>query len=392
MSLTAEIGFASAIQPRANALRLALADTMGSPRVEAPKHGRTASQARRISRLQNMRPAPPLDSGEPREYSRDSTSLDPRESTPTPTRAPAPPLDSRESTPPPPHSSAFMPQAAGIFASIEQSESEDWMEIHSVLRGGQLIKKVEPGDILLSIDHVSTKGLSISQVQELVAGREGSEIQLGVLRPRGDSDEVSQSTLESASGQHVGGSEIHVTIQRTRTELSDIDVATLKDVHEMIADRKLCQKHKDKTWRTPGSMEARLWEELCDALQIRNLHEEKDKRIAELERQLASAWSEGRTLRKELDDALAECEDLRRQLASSLEDGHGIGLGLGLDVRINGAGDKKFVVAEIVHGFGADACGHFQQDDVVCSDRVLDMFHLCCVMIVFERCWYATGF
>jgi len=183
----------------------------------------------------------------------------------------------------------------------------------------------------------------------------------------------------------VKGRTIEVTIHRAGTELSDIDLATLKDVQKMIADRGLCQKYKRATWRAPGSMEAMLWEDICDALAIRNLDEEKDKRIAELEKtcrqhsqtnhdlrlQLASAFSNGRELRRELDDAQAEIEDLKRQLedlkrqmAAQLEPG--IGLGLGLDEQTDDVGNTKFVIVEIVHGFGAHACGKFHPGDVVC--------------------------
>jgi hypothetical protein len=49
--------------------------------------------------------------------------------------------------------------AGGMFASIEQSAEDDWMEFQSLLRGGQLIKSVEPGDILLRIDSEPIEGL-----------------------------------------------------------------------------------------------------------------------------------------------------------------------------------------------------------------------------------------
>ena len=182
-----------------------------------------------------------------------------------------------------------------------------------------------------------------------------------MLRPwRGDDS-------DRGSQRRARGSAFEVTVHRTITELSDIDIAVLKDVHEMIEDRNLCKRHKKASWRAPGSIEARLWTDLCDALEIRNLDEEKDRRIERLQKQLASAVSEKQAIRKDLDDAYAECEDLRQQLAAALQDpGRGVGLGLGLDLQTDRRGYEKFVVVEIVHGFGADESGKFQQNDVVC--------------------------
>jgi len=44
------------------------------------------------------------------------------------------------------------------------------------LRGGQLLSKIHPGDLLLAVDHVPCKGYSISDVKRLIAGPEGSQV------------------------------------------------------------------------------------------------------------------------------------------------------------------------------------------------------------------------
>ena len=45
---------------------------------------------------------------------------------------------------------SFDPPVASIFATVEQEG--DYIAVHSLLRGGQLIKTAQPGDILLSVD------------------------------------------------------------------------------------------------------------------------------------------------------------------------------------------------------------------------------------------------
>jgi hypothetical protein len=90
---------------------------------------------------------------------------------------------------------------AGLFATIEQavcfnpprpsrrsrSESrrtsfsdpsgqDGYLQFHSVLRGGQLLSKVHPGDILLAIDHVPCRDYSVTDIQRLIVGPEGSQV------------------------------------------------------------------------------------------------------------------------------------------------------------------------------------------------------------------------
>jgi hypothetical protein len=131
MAVSAELGFAS-LEQASSPRGFALAAT--SPQ----NQGRTPSQDRRLSRLQSV-PS--------------SHALTPRESATSRLL-----LSSRTTLPRPPAIASEIPHAAGIFASIEQSEENNGMEIHSVLRGGQLIKKVEPGDVLLSVDRVHING------------------------------------------------------------------------------------------------------------------------------------------------------------------------------------------------------------------------------------------
>ena len=128
--VSAELGFASleqALSPRVLYAR--------SPQSQ----GRTPSQDRRLSRLQGVL---------------STHGLTPRESATSMLL-----LSSRATLPRPPAIASDIRPAAGIFASIEQSEENHaGMEMHNVLRGGQLIKKVEPGDVLLSVDGVHING------------------------------------------------------------------------------------------------------------------------------------------------------------------------------------------------------------------------------------------
>ena len=137
MSVTADLGFSPSQQSPGDG-GLALANTTTQPRFTPLNHGRTPSQNQRVSRLQNsvLAPAP---------ISRESASL--------PARSPA-----IASYMQPAVVSDMLP-AGGMFASIEQSAEDDWMEFQSLLRGGQLIKSVEPGDILLRIDSEPIEGL-----------------------------------------------------------------------------------------------------------------------------------------------------------------------------------------------------------------------------------------
>ena len=77
-------------------------------------------------------------------------------------------------------------------------------------------------------------------MKNLIEGAEGTKICLSFFRPGPVEGSSSfQSTLyNSSTGTRVPGFEFDCTIYRARSELSDIQIATLQDVHEMIADEK----------------------------------------------------------------------------------------------------------------------------------------------------------
>eukprot|EP00960_Hanusia_phi_P012253 357319-Hanusia_phi.AAC.6 len=56
---------------------------------------------------------------------------------------------------------------AGIHAVIEQDQSGQGYHVSSVLRGGQISRRVIPMDSLLSVDGVAVYGLPIAQVKRL---------------------------------------------------------------------------------------------------------------------------------------------------------------------------------------------------------------------------------
>ena len=62
----------------------------------------------------------------------------------------------------------------GVFATIQ--EEGEYMVLKSVLRGGQLNRAACTGDLILSIDGVGLRGLSIVDVKRLIAGEEGSKV------------------------------------------------------------------------------------------------------------------------------------------------------------------------------------------------------------------------
>ena len=76
--------------------------------------------------------------------------------------------------PSPPIPRVHVPSHAGVpFPIVWQ---DGYLQFHSVLRGGQLLSKVHPGDILLAIDHVPCRDYSVSDIQRLIVGPEGSQV------------------------------------------------------------------------------------------------------------------------------------------------------------------------------------------------------------------------
>eukprot|EP00961_Rhodomonas_salina_P291601 3932146-Rhodomonas_salina.1 len=53
----------------------------------------------------------------------------------------------------------------GINAVIEKEPGDAFFRVTSVLRGGQLARRVIPGDILISVDSIPVDGLGGPEVQ-----------------------------------------------------------------------------------------------------------------------------------------------------------------------------------------------------------------------------------
>ena len=69
----------------------------------------------------------------------------------------------------------------GIGVIIE--EHEKGIQIVSTFEGAAAaLAGIEPGDIIFSVDSATTKGMSIQQASSLITGKEGTTVQLEVLK------------------------------------------------------------------------------------------------------------------------------------------------------------------------------------------------------------------
>jgi len=106
---------------------------------------------------------------------------------------------------------AEMASTAGVYATFG-IDREGALVAKQLLRGGQFMNKINPGDALMSVDGKPVDGMSIQEVRDMLVGPEGSQVQLEFWR----------------RGQEQGseGRMLVVNPYRTVTEAQEIQVGS----------------------------------------------------------------------------------------------------------------------------------------------------------------------
>lgn len=129
----------------------------------------------------------------------------------------------------------------GIGITITQREDETGFDIEEVTPGGSAHEQgVLPGDILTEADGQPVAEMTTSQVRDIVRGKEGTKISLGVLR----NGEALQFTLERktirvavATGQMLDGGIGLVRIENFNTNCSKETIAAAKELLDQGAEK-----------------------------------------------------------------------------------------------------------------------------------------------------------
>ena len=114
------------------------------------------------------------------------------------------------------------------------------------MRGGQLSRKVQPLDRLVSVQSQNVEQISLSQVREMVSGSEGSAVSLGFVRP-------------DATGRYTH--RFVTTVTRTGSELQDVQLGIYEDLLRLIRaqdnerenSEAVYQEILRHNWRPPDS-------------------------------------------------------------------------------------------------------------------------------------------
>ncbi|EKX48827.1 hypothetical protein GUITHDRAFT_105451 [Guillardia theta CCMP2712] len=185
---------------------------------------------------------------------------------------------------------------AGVHAVIEHDRNGEGYQISSVLRGGQIARRVVPMDTLISVDGVAVYGLPIAQVKSMIRGPEGSAIRLLLSRP--------------------GVGSFETTIFRTSSELQDTQLCLLQEINSMLT----CQDDPNdpasvyetmiqNSWRNKDSMDGKMYmsvveliRELKKQLIMGASESEMKETITRLQLELASANLTTTQMRKEMKD------------------------------------------------------------------------------------------
>lgn len=106
--------------------------------------------------------------------------------------------------------SAFPDNFVGV--GVELTMKDDGPEVVKTIDGGPASKAgLEPADMVLAIDHVPVRGLALADVVVRLRGKEGSEVDVTLLR---QGVEVSTRIMRTSMQKSTGGYTTRSTAQR----------------------------------------------------------------------------------------------------------------------------------------------------------------------------------
>lgn len=257
------------------------------------------------------------------------------------------PLQRRVSQPEPEERLAWkaeMASTAGVYATFG-IDREGALVAKQLLRGGQFMNKINPGDALMSVDGKPVDGMSIEEVRDMLVGPEGSQVQLEFWRRGQEPGSEGRMlvvnpyrTVTEAQEIQVGSTPppLHVPRlyparrpramiikdqyrsllrqlaratsclawpkPRSSEPLGPNQIATLLELTELVSTKShdfgpnsIWETAKITSWRMPGSVDDTLHKQLCDAAMLPHklLWEEQNKgepaELVDLRRQVKEA-------------------------------------------------------------------------------------------------------
>jgi carboxyl-terminal processing protease len=151
---------------------------------------------------------------------------------------------------------SFMEQTSGSYSGVGMvvEMSDQAVTIVSTFKGSPAAEAgIEPGDIIVEVDGVSTEGLNLDEVVGKIKGPEGSTVVLGIYRlpaaaattvtDADDGDQSTEEEAEEAEGREAlgvsqlppGGETISVTLTRRTIEVPVTESEMLEAGDKQVA-------------------------------------------------------------------------------------------------------------------------------------------------------------